>query len=83
MSGMRAREVPARRDDPAAVGGPVAYRSDLCQLLVVGLPQYSLLEHIQPFVQLQGKRGELCLERTDHWVQRSDRVASKSSSPNQ
>jgi hypothetical protein len=39
--------------------------------------QHPLLEYIQPFVQLQGKCGELGVKRVDQRVQRPDRVASK------
>jgi hypothetical protein len=39
--------------------------------------QHPLLECIEPFVQLQGKRGELGVKRADQRVQRPDRVAAK------
>jgi hypothetical protein len=56
---------------------PAPYRGDLGQLLVVGLAQHPLLEHIELLVQLEGERGELGVKRADQWMQRPDRVASK------
>ena len=50
---------------------------DLGQFLVVGLVQYPLFEYIQPFVQLQGQRGELGVERADQRMQHPDRVAAE------
>jgi hypothetical protein len=70
-------EVPAGRDGPADHRGPVPYPGDLGQLLLVGLAQYPLLEHVQPLVQLEDKRGELGVERADQRMQRPDRVAAR------
>ncbi len=75
--GRPGRELPAWREDPPGDRGPAPYRGDLGQLLVVGLVQQPLPECIQPFVQLQGKCGELGVKRADQWMQRPDRVASK------
>lgn len=61
---------------PADYRGPVPYRGDLGELFVVGLEQHPLLERIQPFVQLEGKRGELGIKRADYRMQRTNRVAS-------
>ena len=69
------RQVPAGREDPPGDSGAVAYLCELGELLVFGLVQHPLLECIQPFVQLQGKRGELRVERADQRVQGPDRMA--------
>jgi hypothetical protein len=53
------------------------YGADLAQLPVVGLVHDPLGERIQSFVQLEGQRGELGVERADHRMQRPDRVAAK------
>jgi hypothetical protein len=54
----------------------VPYRGDLGELVVVGLAQDPLLELVQPFVQLEDKRGELGVKRADDRMQRADRIAS-------